>query len=149
MKELCLFGLKHNQRDLEPQGLTGGPGAARCTAASITRTYHGRVLTLVQRTRINHYCTIDLKQIPGLCKCPSPASQPQVSIQPVGPIRNSARSSLFHPIGRIVSQSQSWLSLPRQTSQAHTSLLTLIGLCHIEQMSELIKTMCNVPIELA
>lgn len=54
--------------------------------------------------------------------------------------------SLSHPIGRIVSQSQSWLSLPRP-NKSSTYLLTLIRLCPIKQRSELIKTMCNVTVE--
>lgn len=51
------------ERDVEPKGFIGGArgAAARRTAAAITKTYQWvRVLTLVQRTWINHYCTIDL-----------------------------------------------------------------------------------------
>lgn len=53
--------------------------------------------------------------------------------------------SLFHPTGRIVSQSQSWLSLPRPNKSSTYEF------AHVNQtlwqMSELIKTMCNVTVE--
>lgn len=72
-------------------------------------------------------------------KDPSPASQPQVSIPPVGPIRNSARSSLSHPIGRIVSQSQSWLSPPRTERAEHIRVHQTLS-----RRTNVITTMCNV-----
>lgn len=58
-----------------------------------------------------------------------------------GPIRNSARSSLslsFTPLAEIISQSQSWLSLPRPNKSSTYEFVNQT-VSH-RRTSELIKT---------
>lgn len=54
VKELCLLRRERIERDLKPQGLTGG-------SDRLVHTDHSCIscLTLAQQTRINRYCTID------------------------------------------------------------------------------------------
>lgn len=132
LKELCQV-----RRNIKRENV--GLPEGRCTAACITETHH--TLTLDQPTRI-HYRTIDIKQINPSFMQISESCEPTTS----QPSTCWAQSEtllvvLSLPIGRIVSQSQSWLSLSRP--KGASSFLTLIRLFH-KQPSDLISTLCNV-----
>lgn len=76
----------------------------------------------------------------------SESCEPTTSQHPTcGPNQKLCSSlSRSHPIGRIVSQSQSWLSLPRPNKSSTYEFVNQT----FKQTSELIKTVCNVTVEL-
>lgn len=125
VKELCRQRQKQDKRVPETWNQRGESGSVHSVSISVTRPDSG--WSDSDQTLPKHWWKEEIN--PRLCKRKNKSCKPTwVSSKPAGPISNSALS-LFHPIGRIVSQSQSWLSLPRP-NKSSTYEFAHQTLCH-------------------
>lgn len=122
-------------RPVKAQGRHGGWDRLGAQQHASQQHIAGETLTLVAQTWINRYCTIDEKdtneimQASEFCEPITSQHSARGSNQRLFPVAISLSWLPSSIPCRIVSQCQSWLSLPRPKRSSSS----LIGLCHIDQ----------------